>query len=200
MNTEKKVVLGLLIWGLAVFFLAATGFFASIPRQAIAILAVIGIAVPTAIYFRSRPVRDFVGSIGIKALTVFHVWRIGAGLLFVFYGSLGLLPGTFVANAGYGDIAVGVLVFAVLLLPEGRAKYWAFHIAGMADFVVAVGTGLTLVLSGNPLMANLVSLPVVLIPLFGVGISGATHIFAFHLLWNESKEREGLSNAGAVNA
>lgn len=187
-KTEKWLVLGLLIWGVAVFVLAYAGFWSAIPRSAIAILAVTGIIIPTVIYFRSKKLREYVASIGVKNLTIFHIWRIGAGFLFVFYGSQNLLPQTFVQNAGYGDIAVGFLAFILLLFPESLAKYWVFHIIGMADFVLAVSTGLYFVLSGNPLMNNLVTLPVVLIPLYGVGISGATHIFAFDLLWRQRKE------------
>ena len=196
-KTERAVVAALLIWGVAVFALAAAGFFAAIPRQALAILAVTGIIVPTIVYFRSEKLRGFIESVGVKNLTIFHIWRIGAGFLFVFYGSQQLLPEAFVRNAGYGDIAVGFLAFVLLLFRESTAKYWIFHIVGMADFVLAVTTGLTLVLSGNPLMNNLATLPVVLIPLFGVGISGATHIFAFDLLWKNRKAHR-LSDPAAA--
>ena len=57
-----------------------------------------------------------------------------------------------------------------------------FHIFGFADFVVAVGTGLTLFLLNDPRMAGIQTLPMALIPLYGVGISGANHIMAFDLL------------------
>jgi len=53
---------------------------------------------------------------------------------------------------------------------------------GFADFICAVGTGLTFTLIGDPLMATLTTLPMALIPLFGVGISGASHIVALNAL------------------
>jgi hypothetical protein len=189
-RTERFLVIGLLIWGLTVFALASFGFFSVIPRQTIAVLAVLGVIIPAIVYFRNKNFREYIASIGIKNLTIFHIWRIGAGFLFLFYGSQNLLPETFVNNAGYGDLAVGLLAFVLLLFPEGLAKYWVFHILGMLDFVIAVGTGLFFVLSGHSLMNNLVTLPVVLIPLFGVGISGATHIFAFDLLWKQRQENK----------
>jgi hypothetical protein len=45
-------------------------------------------------------------------------------------------------------------------------------------------------------MAPIRDLPLALIPLFGVGISGASHIIAFHLLWTE----RGTSPAGSLAA
>jgi hypothetical protein len=56
------------------------------------------------------------------------------------------------------------------------------HRFGFADFVVAVGTGLAFTLLLDPRMAPITALPLALIPLFGVGISGATHIIAFDML------------------
>ena len=68
------------------------------------------------------------------------------------------------------------------LLPESRGRYLAFHLYGLADLVVALGTGMTLTLVGDPRMAGILTLPMALIPLYGVGILGATHLIAFDLL------------------
>ena len=84
--------------------------------------------------------------------------------------------------AGLGDLLAGVNAATILWRPRTQARYRQIHRFGFADFVVAVGTGLTLTLLHDPRMALLRSLPMALIPLFGVGISGATHIFAFDLL------------------
>lgn len=58
----------------------------------------------------------------------------------------------------------------------------SFHLFGFADFVVAIGTGPTLFLQNDPLMAGIQTLPMALIPFFGVGVSGASHLMAFDLL------------------
>jgi hypothetical protein len=84
--------------------------------------------------------------------------------------------------AGLGDLLAGVNAATILWRPRTQARYRQIHRFGFADFVVAVGMGLTLTLLHDPRMALLRSLPMALIPLFGVGISGATHIFAFGLL------------------
>lgn len=52
----------------------------------------------------------------------------------------------------------------------------------MTDFLIAVGTGLTFSLLQVPMMNVVATYPVALIPLFGVGISGASHIMALDLL------------------
>lgn len=195
-KVERLIVSGLLLWGLGVAAAAYSGLLQAIPREFGAAMAIIGIIIPTALYFLNPGLRGYIDGLGLKTLTTFHVWRIGAGLVFLLYGALGLLPGIFVANAGYGDIAVGLLAAVLLLLPEYRLKYWFFHIVGMADFVIAVSTGLTLVLTGDRLMNNLFTMPVVLIPLFGVGVSGAAHIYAFANLWKPDPRE--ITEAAAV--
>ena len=66
----------------------------------------------------------------------------------------------------------------------------ANNLFGFADFVVAVGTGLTYFLLNDPRMSGIQTLPMALIPFYGVGISGASHLMAFELL-----RRSGLTNA-----
>jgi hypothetical protein len=147
-----------------------------------AVLVAIGIAAPVAVYHAVPGFRALVEQVGLFPLTVLHIWRIPAAALFFYYGTRGLLPGTFWVLAGLGDLLAGVNAATILWRPRTQARYRQIHRFGFADFVVAVGTGLTLTLLHDPRMALLRSLPMALIPLFGVGISGATHIFAFDLL------------------
>lgn len=94
----------------------------------------------------------------LRWLALFHVWRVPAGLAFLWYGAQGEIPGLFAKLAGWGDVAVGVLaVGAVAISPRCTARtarwgYIAFHSFGMLDFVVAVGTGLPFSVVGNPPM------------------------------------------------
>ncbi len=108
--------------------------------------------------------------------------------MFLHYGSQNLLPERFASNAGYGDLAVGLLVPIVLMLRESTSKYLAFHIFGLLDFTVAVGTGLTFTLLQVPLIENLASFPIVLIPIYGVCVSGALSIMTLDILINKTKE------------
>lgn len=104
-----------------------------------------------------------------------------------------MLPTAFWVLAGTGDLAAGSFAAYLLLPPESVRRTLAFHIFGLADFMVAVGTGLTLTLLQDPRKAPIPVLPMALIPLWGVGISDATHIIAFDML----RRGTGLANANA---
>jgi len=178
-----RVLLAVLgIWGLGVAVAAQTGLYSAVPPLLLAPVIALGIVVPVVVYALSKDVRDYIAAIGLRVLTAFHIWRIAAALLFFWYGEHNLLPEAFVQNAGWGDLIAGLLALGVTLLPKTRDRYLVFHVFGFADFVVAVGTGLTLFLLDDPRMAGIQTLPMALIPLYGVGISGASHIMAFDLL------------------
>jgi hypothetical protein len=190
-NVDKvrgtRVLLGVLaIWGLAVAAAAETGVYQAMPPLLLAPLIALGIVIPVVAYAMSDRFRAYIAAVGLRPITAFHVWRIAAALVFFWYGAQNLLPEIFVRNAGWGDLVAGVLALLVVILPENRTRYLIFHIVGFADFVVAVGTGLSLFLLNDPRMAAIQTLPMALIPFYGVGISGASHIMAFDLLRQSS--------------
>jgi hypothetical protein len=76
----------------------------------------------------------------------------------------------------------GLFVVPLVLLSNYRWKYWAFHLFGITDFVIAVGTGLTFSLLQISMMDTISTYPIALIQLFGVPISGVSHIIALALL------------------
>lgn len=172
----------LIVWGLAVAIAAQTGLYRALPPLLLAPLIALGIVVPVVIYAMFSGFRTYIAAVGLRTLTAFHIWRIGAALVFFWYGAHNLLPEAFVQNAGWGDFIAGCLAIVVLLLPESRRGYLVFHVVGFADFVLAVGTGLAFFLLKDPRMSAIQTLPMALIPLYGVGISGANHIMAFDLL------------------
>jgi len=175
------VTLGL--WAFAVALASAAGLFSAIPLPLIAGLVAIAIAAPVIAYWRIDGFRRFLQGRDINYLTTFHVWRIPAALAFFYYGAQGELPATFVRHAAWGDLLAGLLVLPVVLTPRrGLGKYWAFHVFGFADFVLAVGTGLYFSLISHPDMATIAAFPLALIPLFGVGVSGASHLIAFDVM------------------
>ncbi len=180
-TTKRWVVLSLSLWGIAVFTAAYYGLFKKIPLLT-APLVVAGISIPTVVYYRNEHLRAYISSINLKYLVLFHLWRIPAGLTFLYYGSQHLLPRQFVLNAGYGDLLVGFLVPVVLMLRGGVRKYIVFELIGLLDFVVAVGTGLTFNLLRVPLQANIATFPIALIPLYGVCVTGALSIMTLDIL------------------
>lgn len=177
-----RVLLSVLAaWGALVVTAAATGLYRAL-GLAVGPLIVLGMVVPALVYASARGVRDYIAALGVRRLTLFHVWRIAAGLLFFWYGARGLLPERFVRNAATGDLLVGLFAAALFVLPARRGLYLAFHVAGLADLLLAVGTGLTLTLRHDARMQAIQTLPLALIPLYGVGIAGASHLMALDLL------------------
>jgi len=178
----RVLLIVLAIWGLAVVVAAETGAYKAIYPLVLAPIIALGIVAPVIVYAMSKGFRAYIEAIGLRPLTVFHIWRIGAALLFFWYGAYDLLPQVFVQIAGWGDLIAGSLALGVTLLPENRTRYLVFEIFGFADFIAAVGTGLAMFLLHDPRMAGIQTLPMALIPFYGVGISGASHIMAFDLL------------------
>ncbi len=164
------------LWGASVAILAIAGSYAALPGPLFGFLVGAQIAAWLALHTVSQSLRAAVASFDLRALTAFHIWRIPAGIAFLWAGNTGFLPEAFAARAGWGDVSVGVLALIVLALPERRWLYAAFHAYGMADFVLAVGTGLAFTFAGDPLMANIATFPFALIPQFGVVLTGVLSI------------------------
>ena len=168
-------------WFLAALWGSAAGVFQSAPSRApLALLvAVIGPPIVFAVAYRlSRQIREFVLGIDLRLLTAIQTWRV-IGIMFLALHAFGVLPGLFAWPAGLGDVAVGVAAAFVLLAMVRDAPTWRrqvvwLNIAGLTDFLVAVGTG---VLSSDPSFgfvdagaarASLAELPLSLVPTFAV--------------------------------
>jgi hypothetical protein len=175
-------------WFTLVVWAAAGGALAQLQMPWIAALVAAGIALPTLAYFALPALRSLAEHLGLRTLTLLHVWRVPAAMAFYAYGLAGELPPLFWIVAGTGDLIAGL--YALGALKRERTSVWfaRFHAFGFADFVVAVGLGLSYTLLQDPRMAPIAALPMALIPLFGVGLSGASHLIAFDLL----RRRGGL--------
>jgi hypothetical protein len=180
-----------LTWLIAVIVGSETGFFSALYMPWIAAIVAASIVLPTIWYFSSQKLRLFMEAVGHRRIMLLHVWRIPAALAFFWYGAQGQLPPMFWLLAGVGDFIAGSLALYLAFKPETLKNYWVFNSFGFLDFVVAVGTGLTFTLLLDPRMAPIAVLPMSLIPLYGVGISGATHLMAFDML----RRKVGLAAA-----
>ena len=182
-SVSSRLVAGVLAaWGGGVAIAASTGLLTQVPPRAIAGLVTLGVVLPTLAYAVNNGFRQWVENFGLRRLTLFHSWRIVAAILFFGYGAAGLLPPLFVERAAWGDLIAGLLAVAVVAMPFARWRYAAMHIFGSIDFVTAVGTGLFFTLTEPESMNQIRLLPLALIPMFGVALSGATHLMAFDLL------------------
>lgn len=173
---------GAALWAALVVYTAGAGLLAQLYMPLIAVLVAGTIILPTVVFLHSRTLRGYVDAVGLFPITALHVWRIPAALLFFWFGARGELPPAFWLLAGVGDFIAGSLAATVFFRRPGARVYALIHRFGFADFVVAVGTGLTYTLLQDPRMGPVAELPLALVPLFGVGISGATHLVAFDYL------------------
>lgn len=187
-TAARRWAAAVVVWGAAVAVLWSTGVLAALPLLALPAVIGVGIALPLAVVLRSPVQRSLVARVDLAHLTWFHVWRVPAAVAFFAVGAQGLLPERFVVNAAWGDLVAGVAAPLVVLAAArlaGRSRvraYLAFHVFSFGDFVVAVGTGLTFTLLGDPLMRTLLDTPMALIPLWGVPITGAISLLALHRL------------------
>jgi hypothetical protein len=181
-SVARWLGLAVALWLAAVCWAALSGALARLHMPWIAALVAAGIVLPAAAYFGSRAVQSLAERIGLRALTLLHLWRVPAAMMFYAYGLAGELPPLFWLLAGTGDLIAGLYAAGALRAQPSGAYYRRFHAFGFADFVVAVGTGLTYTLLLDPRMAPIAQWPMALIPLFGVGLSGAAHLVAFDLL------------------
>jgi hypothetical protein len=179
----------LVLWFLVVLAAGAAGAFESGPtRPPLAVL--VAVAAPllafAAAYRGSRRFRDAVLSVDLGLIAAFQSWRV-IGLTFLFFYAFDLLPGAFAWPAGVGDAAVGfaapfVVMAIVRRRPTWRRQALLLNVAGLVDFVVAIGAGVLTsnnaigVLSGAGARVSLGSLPLSLIPTFAVPLWTIFHI------------------------
>jgi len=173
--------IGVTLWAAAVIAASQSGLLGNLGRTfmpGFALLVALGIGVPVVLYFKWPSAQRAVHAIGLHRLTLMHIWRIPAALMFFWYGLRGELPPLFWIVAGVGDFMAGAFAATVLWREATPSLYRRIHVFGFVDFVTAVGLGLTFTLLDDPRMTLLTTLPMALIPLFGVGLSGASHIIA----------------------
>jgi hypothetical protein len=171
---ERIAAIIIVIWGIVSFLLGYYKVYDNTSSQAFGLNI---IAIQTSLillYFFNKDVKEFFNSINLSTFALIHTWRIFAGWLFISYSDQ--LPETFINNAAYGDIVAGFLAISVFIFGRKKWAFYVFNIIGLLDFVLAVGTGITLSLLQYPGTKLLTELPLIIIPFFGVPISGLTHI------------------------
>ena len=185
------VVAVLAAWFLIVLAAGRVGVFESGPSHPPrAVLAAIGVPLLlfAAAYRGSSQFRRFVLAIDLRLLTAVQGWRV-IGVMFLALYAFDLLPGRFAWPAGAGDAAVGAAAPFVLMAmlrgaPTWRRQVFWLNIAGLVDFVGAVGSGvltsntpLGLLADGVP-RASLGLLPLSLVPTFAVPLWIVFHVIS----------------------
>jgi len=151
----------------------------------IAITAFIPVALFLATYALSTRFRRFVLAQDLRTLTMMQHWRV-IGFVFLPLYAFGVLPGLFAWPGGAGDVAVGLAapfaLFAQLRKSPGwqRKVFW-LNIGGLADFAVAVVSGLSVsptalgLLAGDVTTGIVLQLPLALIPIYAVPVFMIAH-------------------------
>lgn len=133
--------------------------------------------------------RDYILTRDIVLLTVAQATRV-VGFVFLGFYAYGLLPGLFAWPAGLGDVAVGIgAVFVASRLAADQSvaaesRYAVFHLVGLLDFVVAVGTGVVAsgafpgLYGGAITTAPMTVMPLGMIPAFFVPFYAILHFAA----------------------
>jgi hypothetical protein len=159
-----------------------------------------GIAVPILIgallIWRSSFLARLLEAVPQQWIVAVQLYR-ALGLIFLVLYASGRLPGLFAWPAGVGDIAVGL--FAPFVASryarnplEGAGAVRAWNLFGIADLVVAVGTGFLTSPSALQLFAldnpnELVSaFPLVLVPVYLVPLSIVLHLASLAKLQRET--------------
>ena len=197
-DARLAVLLATILWATGVALAAAGGSLSRLPTAVIAALVVATIAVAVSAVRWDARIREWLGGVDPRVFTALNAWRLPAGLALLAAGSQGLLPASFALTAGWGDIAVGVAAIALVAAKAGPRAHLAFQFLGLADFVVAVGTGLTHTVLGTPLMENVVALPIAFIPLVGVPLTAAVHVAAIASLLKAPADRPPVASALAA--
>lgn len=150
--------------------------------------AAVGVAALTPVliffiwYAASPRLRAFLMSLSPRTLTAVQSWRV-LGFVFVLLEAHRLLPARFALPAGYGDMAIGIsATFAAwkLAVPERRGSFILWQTLGIADLVMAVGTGITapMIDPHGVSMMPMTVLPLSLIPTFFVPLLLMLHVIS----------------------
>jgi len=188
------------VWFTSVAALGGAGTFTSSPGTAPWQVG-LGFGMPIVLFvgwvFLSASGRGFVQGADLTLLSGLHAWRF-AGIAFLFGYSQGLLPGLFAFPAAFGDLAIALTApwiarrLAADLSFAGTRAFALWNVAGLLDFVVAVGlgtlsTGFLAAVQPAISSALMQQLPLVVIPAFFVPLLAICHIIAL-LRWAGSHQ------------
>jgi hypothetical protein len=129
--------------------------------------------------------RAWAQSLDLRFLTLLQTWRV-AGLAFLALTAVHALPGGFAIPAGIGDVAIGLTapLVASFVLGYSERLFVAWTALGITDLIVAVTLGVLYsnspvgVLRGDLGTDLMATLPMILIPAFGVPLTLVAHILS----------------------
>ena len=199
-SRAMRVVAGVLIgwFGIAVT-LSWHGAFEGAPGRVPTIQygLFVPIIVGVALMWRSDFVTRLIDIVPQQWIVGVQLYR-ALGVIFLIQYAMGHMPGPFALPAGIGDVAIGLLAPVIASRyarnPQAHAaEVLAWNLLGMADLVIAVGTGFLTSPSALQMFAfdnpnTLISaFPLVLVPVYLVPLSILLHIASLKKLAQASK-------------
>ncbi len=183
------LILTLLIWAGAAFYLGRQGFFAAVegghPVPTIPFAIVPPIVAGLWLLTRSATIAELIDATPLSWLVGIQFYRV-LGIMFLILWAQDLLPGEFALPAGIGDVLVGLLAIVVAAMAargatSTRSAAYAWNLFGILDLVVAVTTGFLTSPGFFHLLAPghanylITAYPLVLVPAFAVPLSIILH-------------------------
>jgi hypothetical protein len=192
-SSLPRFLILLAAWGLAAAAAGRAHLLLHLPPYAVPMLvASLTIGLTLAVS-RVGWISETVRKLSLRQLLAVHVGRF-VGLYFVWLYAQGRLPAEFAHRAGWGDVIAAAGALILLFWPEGpgfRRALWIWNIVGLADLFVAVGTAGWLNLTRPGSMIEVASLPLTLVPLWGVPIYMTSHFVIFRRLFAEACAASG---------
>lgn len=178
------------LWAAGMTALADAGAFDQ-PASEPAYPILIAVALPVGLFVLAMAVSPKLRALALALdpvlLTDLQAWRI-LGSVFLAVYAFGHIPGFFAWPAGLGDVAVGLaapfIAWRLRASPSflTSARFRLFHYAGLADFVVAVVTGLAARQEIPGLVQGLTTAPMGQLPLVLVPAIAVPAFIILHLI------------------
>lgn len=197
-------------WYVVALVTAVLGFYRAAPLRipTIQFALLIPIVLGVVLFRRWRMLQRLVEAVPNEWIAGVQAYR-ALGVIFLILYAGGHLPGFFAWPAGAGDVLVGLLAPVVAIAyarsadgAGGKLRSW--NLLGVADLVVAVGTGFLTSPSRFQLVAfdrpnNLISVfPLVMIPAFLVPLFILLHLASLYKL-RHAREVKGFPRTALVN-
>jgi hypothetical protein len=179
--SSTPVTIGACLWLLAAIAVSASGRLVALqpPRPQLVLVALTaGLMIAV---LRAAPIRDWVATIPLRGLVGLHLTRAIAGSAFLLYLGRGQLPAAFAIPSGWGDIGVAVLAAALLFgasaeAAGGRRLFALWNLLGLIDILLVVANAARTAMADPVSMAELLRLPLSLLPTFLVPIIIVSHV------------------------
>lgn len=181
-NRNKLVTVALIVWACLALVIGAGGWFRDASAPAIAIIVWSLTALALLACWKIGPIRAWAMNVDLRWLVLFHGTRFFAGGYFLVLCWRRELPCAFATPAGWGDIIVAVLAFALLGAMQVRfAKrlLTIWNTSGFVDIVFVVVSALRFGLKDWQSMHALRELPLSLLPTLLVPLIIGSHILIF---------------------